>query len=97
MCNSYIILRFQDLLGVLHDVAGKHNTSIANIAGKWTLDRPQVVGVLIGARNASHVEDNQTMSKVRLDQSDLTAIQAVLDKGNAAKGDCYDWERGGAF
>jgi aryl-alcohol dehydrogenase-like predicted oxidoreductase len=88
---------FQSLLGVLDEIAKKHSTTIANIAGKWTLDRPQVVSVLIGARNANHVSDNRTMAQIKLDQADLSAIQKVLDQGNKAKGDCYDWERGGVW
>ena len=88
---------FQELLSVLHGVAEKHETTIANVASKWVLDRPEVVGILIGARNASHVSDTVHVNEVTFDRSDLEAINAVLDKGNKAKGDCYDWERGGTF
>jgi len=85
---------FQDLLGVLNEVATSKNTTIANVASAWVLNRPQVVGILIGARNASHVADNQEASRLQLNQSDLDNIAGVLDKGFLATGDCYDWERG---
>ena len=85
---------FQDLLGALHEIAEAKNTTIANVASKWVLDRPQVVGILVGARNSSHVAEHKEVSKVTLDQADLAKINAVLSQGVPPKGDCYDWERG---
>lgn len=35
---------FQSLLSVLDGVAQKHGSSIANVATRWVLDRPQVSG-----------------------------------------------------
>mmetsp|Transcript_13859 Transcript_13859/g.34859 ORF Transcript_13859/g.34859 Transcript_13859/m.34859 type:complete len:408 (+) Transcript_13859:190-1413(+) len=88
---------FQELLRTLHDIAESKNTTLANVASKWVLDKPQVAGILIGARNASHVSDMAHVNEITLGASDLEAINAVLDKGKQAKGDCYDWERGGTF
>ena len=52
---------FQDLLRCLRTVADRHNVSIANVAVRWVLDRPQVAGVIVGARLglAEHISDNQ--------------------------------------
>ena len=52
---------FQDLLRCLRAVADRHNVAIANVAVRWTLDRPQVGGVIIGARLgiADHIEENK--------------------------------------
>ncbi len=88
---------FQELLRTLHEIAERKDTTIANVASKWVLDKPQVVGILIGARNASHVGDLAHLNEITLEPQDLDAIKAVLDKGKQAKGDCYDWERGGTF
>ena len=51
---------FQELLSVLNSISEKHNCSIANIATRFVLDKPQVAGVIIGARLgiAEHREDN---------------------------------------
>ena len=47
---------FQRLLGALRLVADKHGTSISNVAARWVLQRQGVAGVILGARNASHVQ-----------------------------------------
>lgn len=88
---------FQSLLEELQGVAQKHNTTIANVACKWVLDKPQVAAILAGARNATHVPDHQAAFLIKLDQDDRAKIDAVLQKGAQAKGDCYTWERGGVF
>jgi hypothetical protein len=57
----------------------------------------QVAAVIVGARNASHVADHVRMCSLELDESDLAAIQGVLDRGNRPTSDCYTWERGGKW
>ena len=88
---------FQDLLSALDGIAQKHNSTISNVACRWTLDRPQVAGLIVGARNANHVQDHQRLMNLELDQADRDAIQDVLDTGRQPKGDVYAWERGGVF
>ena len=41
---------------VLDSIARKHRSSIPNVASKWVLDRPGVAGIILGARNADHVQ-----------------------------------------
>ena len=41
---------------VLDSIARKHRISIPNVASKWVLDRPGVAGIILGARNADHVQ-----------------------------------------
>ena len=85
---------FQDLLSTLNEIAVSKGATIANVASTWVLGRPQVVGILIGARNASHLDDHRAVSQLTLDKSDLDKINGVLEKSVKAKGDVYDWERG---
>jgi aryl-alcohol dehydrogenase-like predicted oxidoreductase len=102
----------QELLQVLHSIAEKHSSSssssssndgssssisIADVAQKWVLDKPTVAGVIIGARNADHVDDHRRLFTFDLSSEDRQAIDAVLAKGGASKGDCYSWERGGEW
>lgn len=82
---------------VLHQVAAKHNTSIANVASKWVLQQPAVPAVILFARNASHVPDHQALFSFALDADDLAVINQVLATGRQSKGDCYDFERGGIW
>ncbi|KAG1671158.1 hypothetical protein FOA52_005412 [Chlamydomonas sp. UWO 241] len=89
---------FQSLLRTLDVVAKKHGSNISNVASKWVLDEPGVAGVIIGARNASHVPDYAAIFTLNLDDADRAAIDEVLAKGVQPKGDCYQWERGlGSF
>ncbi len=86
---------FQELLSVLDIVAEKHHSSIANVATKFVLDKPEVAGVIIGARLGitNHREDNARVFDVKLDSDDLSLIDTVTRKSNdlfEIIGDCGD-------
>ncbi len=86
---------FQELLGVLNIISKKYDCSIANIATKFILDKPQVAGVIIGARLgiSSHREDNSKVFELKLEQNDLLSISSVTSKSNDlfdTIGDCGD-------
>ena len=57
----------------------------------------QVAGVIVGARNASHVADHQRMFTFQLDDEDMQRIEAVSAQGRRPTRDCYTWERGGSW
>eukprot|EP00884_Botryococcus_braunii_P017314 jgi/Botrbrau1/4266/Bobra.0390s0006.1 len=88
---------FQQLLVALKAVGDRHGASISNVATKWVLDRPQVGGAIVGARNAEHITEHGRLFRLQLDAEDTTAIQEVLDQGTRPLGDCYTWERGGPW
>jgi len=75
---------FQELLSVINSIAEKHNCSIANIATRFVLDKPQVAGVIIGARLgiAEHREDNAKVFDVKLDSQDISLIDSITAKSN---------------
>jgi aryl-alcohol dehydrogenase-like predicted oxidoreductase len=75
---------FQELLSVLNEIAKKHNCSIPNVATRFVLDRPQVAGVIIGARLgiAEHRDDNSKAFDVKLDQQDISSISSITAKSN---------------
>ena len=86
---------FQELLSTLDKVATKHNCSIANVSTRFVLDKPQVAGVIIGARLgiANHREDNSKVFDVKLDDEDISSISYVTAKSNDlfdVIGDCGD-------
>ena len=86
---------FQELLQILSSIAKKHNCSIANIVTKFILDKPQVAGVIIGARLGitDHIEDNSKIFDLKLDQNDISLISTITSKSNDlfdAIGDCGD-------
>lgn len=59
--------------------------------------RLQVAGVIVGARNAKHVEQHQKLFNFSLDEEDRQRIEKVSAQGVRPSSDCYTWERGGSF
>lgn len=86
---------FQELLNILDGIAKKHQCSIANIATRFILDKPQVAGVIIGARLGiiNHREDNAKVFEVKLDSDDVLSIDEITTRSNDlfnVIGDCGD-------
>jgi aryl-alcohol dehydrogenase-like predicted oxidoreductase len=84
---------FQELLWVLHRIAGRHGTDIATVASRALLDRPQVAAVIVGARNRSHLAANLAITAVELTDEDHSEIAAVLARRRGPKGDTFELER----
>ncbi|MBS1301477.1 aldo/keto reductase [Loktanella sp. SALINAS62] len=84
--------RFQELLGVLGQVAHKHGVSISNVATAWTLAHPAITATIIGARlgEGEHRSDNKRALELVLDPEDRAAIEAVVSTMPAIPGDCGD-------
>jgi len=84
---------FQELLAVLDTIAKKYNSSIANVAARFVLDKPQVAGVIIGARLGiiNHRDDNVRVFDLSLDAKDISLIDSITNKSNdllEVIGDC---------
>ncbi|KAA2313681.1 aldo/keto reductase [Pseudooceanicola sediminis] len=84
---------FQALLGTLRGIADAHGSDIATVASAAMLSRPQVAGVIVGARNRAHLASNLAISALRLSDRDLAQIDAVLAQGHTLEGDVYTLER----
>lgn len=86
---------FQELLCILDQISKKHGCSIANVATRFVLDRPQVAGVIIGARLGinNHRNDNAKVFDIKLDNDDISMINSITEKSNdlfEVIGDCGD-------
>lgn len=86
---------FQQLLQAIDKIAKKHNSSIANIATRFILDKPQVAGVIIGTRLgiSNHREDNARTFNIKLDSKDISEINKIVSESNnlfEIIGDCGD-------
>ena len=86
---------FQELLAVLYDIAKKLDSSIANVAAKYILDKPAVAGVIIGVRLgiAEHKSDNARVFSLNLDKEDKEKIRQVTSRSKdlfSSIGDCGD-------
>lgn len=85
--------RFQELLAAMSKIARRHSVSLANVATRWVLDRPQVAGVMIGARNSRHLQDNLRVFDLRLDEADEEMLDEILARASGPQGDPFDLER----
>jgi len=86
---------FQELLCIMEQIAKKHDISIANVATRFVLDKPEVAGVIIGARLGitNHISDNLRVFSLNLDSDDYSKIRSVTSRSNDlfdAIGDCGD-------
>lgn len=84
---------FQALLGALRGSADRHGTDIATVASRYVLGLPHVAGVIVGARDRSHLGANLAITGVNLTDEDRGEIEAVLSQGSDVPGDVYDVER----
>lgn len=84
---------FQELLETLAAIARRHGTTIATVASRWVLEQPRVAAVIIGARNAAHVDRYAELFRFTLDSQDRDAIDAVRAQMQVPAEDVFDLER----
>ncbi|HEX4766298.1 MAG TPA: aldo/keto reductase [Lichenihabitans sp.] len=84
---------FQEVLRALKRVADRHGIDIASVATRWTLDRPGVAAAIVGARHGRHTAANANIGALRLDATDLAAVDAVLAQRKGPHGEPYGLER----
>ncbi len=84
---------FQELLTVLKSIAKAHATDIATISSAYILGRPGVKGVIVGARNISHLQSNLLIPEITLSPAEVSQIAAIKTRASGPVGDVYDLER----
>ncbi len=84
---------FQKLLKTLRRIADSHGSDIATVASAAMLRRPAVAGVIVGARNRSHLASNLAISSLALTDEDHAGIDAVLALASDLDGDVFELER----
>lgn len=90
---------FQELLHTLKQIADTHSATIANIAVRYVLDKPQVAGVIVGTRLgiAQHIAETKRTFDIQLETDDLAKIHATTAKSRNLYniiGDCGGEYRG---
>jgi len=84
---------FQKLLTTLKSIADSHDTDIATISSAYTLNRPGVKGVIVGARNISHLQSNLKIPEIKFKEDELAAIANIISEAKGPDGDVYQLER----
>jgi len=82
----------QDLLRIVHEIAQRHEVSMANIACRYILDQPAVGGIIIGARLgvSEHRRDNLRLFQLELDPASRSELDAAVARLRPIPGDCGD-------
>ena len=90
--------RFQQMLMTLNEIARRHGVSLASVASRYVLDKATVASVIIGARNAQHLEATLEVFRFSLSPEDRARIDQLSTTAPGPTGDCYELEReeGGA-
>jgi aryl-alcohol dehydrogenase-like predicted oxidoreductase len=84
---------FQELLHTLDAIAKARGTDIGTIASAYTLKRPGVKSVIVGARNLNHIKSNFMIPEITLTDSELAAISHIHARSTGPLGPVYDLER----
>lgn len=84
---------FQELLRTLKEIGDKYSVSLTSVAERYVLDKPQVAGIIVGARNASHLTDNLRAFEFSLDKEDKQKIEEITSRLPGPTGDTYSLER----
>lgn len=84
---------FQELLALLARIGEKHGAGIAAVALRWTLDRPGVAAVLLGASSLARAREDLNCFTFELDGDDHAQIDAHLARHPGPAGDIYALER----
>lgn len=84
---------FQELLAVLARIARRVNSDIASLASRVMLAQPGVAGVIVGARNRSHLARNLAIPDLPLTAEDFAEIETVRARAKPVPGDVYELER----
>jgi aryl-alcohol dehydrogenase-like predicted oxidoreductase len=81
----------QRRLDALGAIATKHGVPLSTVALRWSLERPGVAAVIVGAGDAGHLEGNLRLFSLRLDSEDRAALERDVPPG--LQGEVYQLER----
>ena len=83
----------QRLLGLLQEIADKHDTTVDAVAARWVLDQPAVAAIILGIGSTSRAQGNAGIGTLTFDDEDRQEINDHLASQPIPDGDMYDLER----
>lgn len=66
-----------DCIDVMREIAPRYDATVAQIALAWLLHQEAVTSVIIGAKNATQLDDNIASTKITLSSEDLARLNDV--------------------
>lgn len=79
------IKRTNELLERIAPIAKKHDATLAQLVIKWTIQRPGIACVLVGARDEDQVNDNVQCLSISLTDEELEEITSAADEFTLAE------------
>jgi aryl-alcohol dehydrogenase-like predicted oxidoreductase len=83
---------FQELLGALKSIADRLGVGPGEVALRWTLDRHDIAGCIVGATSTRHLAANQKVFDIALSDDDRARLAAITARRSGPEGDCYELE-----
>jgi aryl-alcohol dehydrogenase-like predicted oxidoreductase len=77
--------RTNAMLDQLRPIAEKYDATLAQLVINWTIYRPGVACVLVGARNEQQVKDNAGALNFSISQEDLAQVNSIVDSFSLAE------------
>lgn len=84
---------FQEVLKILRDIGNKYSATIAEVASKYILQKSNVGGIIVGARNINHLDSLQKLNNFDLDPHDIENISNKINQSKGPLGPFYELER----
>jgi aryl-alcohol dehydrogenase-like predicted oxidoreductase len=69
-----------DLLQKIQPIASDHDATLAQLVIRWTMNRPGITAVLVGARNKGQVKENVRGAALSLGDGEMDRITGYLDQ-----------------
>lgn len=73
------IRRINEMLDQLKPIADAHHATLSQLVINWTVRRPAMACVLVGARDAQQVKDNAKALDFTLSDDEMRKINALID------------------
>lgn len=73
------ITKTNELLNLIKPIADKHNATLAQVVINWTIHRPSIACVLVGARDEKQVTANAESLSFTLSNEEIDAITKAAD------------------
>ena len=71
--------RLFDVIDVLEEIAAETGKTVSQVALNWVLQRPSVVSIVVGARNAEQLKQNLGATGWTLDAAHMTKLDTVSE------------------
>lgn len=75
--SKFLTERTWKLLDALHAMASNKQCSVAQLALRWTMNRPSVASTIIGARTMKQLEDNMGAMAIHITAEEVVQLDAL--------------------